>query len=194
MCPTCKVHVHHVHVICRVMMLGPPLSGKTSHCQALSGSLGLPLVQVGPLLQARASAGDTLLQEALQGTGLVPDSVYLDAVAQRIQEQDCVESGWLLDGFPHTAAQVQHCGLPVCLRPCPDSCRLCAVQPALEGSLPGSCQVYTWCKHLCTSAYSCISHLFTNGICMSAAHLVQHVDQCSICIGLTHLYGMHVKP
>ena len=87
-------------------MLGPPLSGKTSQCQALSGSLGLPLIQVGPLLQARAAAGDDLLQEILQGDGLVPDSKYVEAIDQRLQQQDCTEAGWLLDGFPHTLAQV----------------------------------------------------------------------------------------
>ena len=90
----------------RVIVLGPPLSGKTSHCQALSGSLGLPLVQAGPLLQAKAAAGDALLHEILQGDGLVPDSKYLEAVGQRLQQQDCVEAGWLLDDFPHTLAQV----------------------------------------------------------------------------------------
>ena len=92
---------------CRVIVLGPPLSGKTSHCQALSGSLGLPLIQVGPLLQARAAAGDAL-HKILQGDGLVPDSMYLEALSERSQQQDCIEAGWILDGFPHTLAQVQN--------------------------------------------------------------------------------------
>lgn len=89
-------------------MLGPPLSGKTSHCQALSGSLGLPLIQVGPLLQARAAAGDALLQEILRSEGLIPDSKYLEVVSDRLHQLDCVQAGWLLDGFPHTLTQVQH--------------------------------------------------------------------------------------
>lgn len=93
---------------CRVTVLGPPLSGKTSHCQALSGSLGLPLIQVGPLLQARAAAGDALLQEVLQSDGLIPDSKYLEVITQRLQQQDCIQAGWLLDGFPHTLTQVQY--------------------------------------------------------------------------------------
>ena len=88
------------------MVMGPPLSGKTSHCQALSASLGLPLIQMGPLLQAQVAAGDASLQEALHGDGLIPDSMYLEAVSRRLQQQDCIEAGWLLDGFPHTLAQV----------------------------------------------------------------------------------------
>ncbi len=91
------------------MVMGPPLSGKTSHCQALSASLGLPLIQMGPLLQAQAAAGDAPLQEALRGDGLIPDSMYLEAVSRRLQQQDCIEAGWLLDGFPHTLAQVHQC-------------------------------------------------------------------------------------
>ena len=96
---------------CRVMVLGPPLSGKTSHCQALSGSLGLPLIQVGPLLQARAAAVDAL-HKVLQEDGLVPNSMYLEALGERLQQQDCIEAGWLIDGFPHTLAQVQHAPAP----------------------------------------------------------------------------------
>lgn len=91
---------------CRVMMMGPPLSGKTSHSQALSASLGLPLIQVGPLLHAQAAAGDGPLQAALQGDALVPDAMYLEAVSQRLKQEDCIQAGWLLDGFPHTLAQV----------------------------------------------------------------------------------------
>ncbi|KAL0028975.1 hypothetical protein WJX77_009213 [Trebouxia sp. C0004] len=91
----------------RVMVIGPPLSGKTSHCQALSASLGLPLIQMGPLLQAQAAAGDAPLQEVLRGDGLIPDSMYLEAVSRRLQQQDCLEAGWLLDGFPHTLAQAE---------------------------------------------------------------------------------------
>ena len=65
----------------------------------------MPHISVGPLLQARAAAGDALLQNCLAGDGLIPDSIYLEVVSLRLQQQDCAEAGWLLDGFPHTAAQ-----------------------------------------------------------------------------------------
>ena len=91
---------------CRVMVLGPPLSGKSSQCQLMSHRLGLPHIQVGALLQAKSAAGDEALQSILQGGGLVPDSMYIDAVRERLHHHDCLQSGWLLDGFPHTLAQV----------------------------------------------------------------------------------------
>lgn len=50
------------------MLLGPPLSGKSSQCQALATRLGLPHIQVGALLQARAAAGDEALQTILQAS------------------------------------------------------------------------------------------------------------------------------
>ena len=36
---------------------------------------------------------------------LVPDSVIVGVVVARLQEPDCTERGWLLDGFPRSAAQ-----------------------------------------------------------------------------------------
>ena len=57
-----------VKLSCRVMLLGPPLSGKSSQCQALATRLGLPHIQVGALLQARAAAGDEALQTILQAS------------------------------------------------------------------------------------------------------------------------------
>lgn len=90
------------------MVLGPPLSGKSGQCQLMSHRLGLPHIQVGALLQAKSAAGDEALQSILQGGGLVPDSMYIDAVRERLHHNDCLQSGWLLDGFPHTLPQVCH--------------------------------------------------------------------------------------
>ena len=43
----------------------------------------------------------------LMDTGkLVPDTVVIGMVKERLQERDCVQRGWLLDGFPRTATQV----------------------------------------------------------------------------------------
>ena len=36
---------------------------------------------------------------------MVPDNIIIAMVEERIQESDCLEKGWLLDGFPRTAAQ-----------------------------------------------------------------------------------------
>ena len=36
---------------------------------------------------------------------LVPDETIIKVVVARLQENDCKERGWLLDGFPRTAVQ-----------------------------------------------------------------------------------------
>mmetsp|Transcript_26069 Transcript_26069/g.52451 ORF Transcript_26069/g.52451 Transcript_26069/m.52451 type:complete len:157 (-) Transcript_26069:244-714(-) len=38
---------------------------------------------------------------------LVPDDVIIGVVKDRLSESDCVECGWLLDGFPRTPAQAE---------------------------------------------------------------------------------------
>jgi adenylate kinase len=38
---------------------------------------------------------------------LVPDSLIIDVICDRLKEKDCVEKGWLLDGFPRTKAQAE---------------------------------------------------------------------------------------
>jgi adenylate kinase len=37
---------------------------------------------------------------------LVPDEVIIGVVVERLKKEDCMEKGWLLDGFPRTRAQV----------------------------------------------------------------------------------------
>lgn len=60
------------------------------------------------MLRAAVSAGTPLGTEAKEymDTGrLVPDQTMINIVIARLQEADCVERGWLLDGFPRTGAQ-----------------------------------------------------------------------------------------
>jgi adenylate kinase len=37
----------------------------------------------------------------------VPDEVIIGVVREKLQSRECVEKGWLLDGFPRTQAQAQ---------------------------------------------------------------------------------------
>jgi adenylate kinase len=36
---------------------------------------------------------------------LVPDQIVIDLVAEKLQTKECLERGWLLDGFPRTVEQ-----------------------------------------------------------------------------------------
>jgi adenylate kinase len=62
----------------------------------------------GDMLREAVAAGSPLGIEAntYMTTGaLVPDTIIIGIVIARLNEPDCVERGWLLDGFPRTAAQ-----------------------------------------------------------------------------------------
>jgi len=46
-----------------------------------------------------------LAKEFMDSGKLVPDEVIIGVVKDRLAEEDCQKKGWLLDGFPRTAAQ-----------------------------------------------------------------------------------------
>jgi adenylate kinase len=56
-----------------------------------------------------AVAAETEVGKAAKGYmdegKLVPDEVIIGVVKDRLNESDCIENGWLLDGFPRTPAQ-----------------------------------------------------------------------------------------
>jgi adenylate kinase len=62
------------------------------------------------LLRAAVKAGTKLGMEAkafMDSGKLVPDNLVIDLVSEKLKSDECVEKGWLLDGFPRTLAQAQ---------------------------------------------------------------------------------------
>ena len=71
--------------------------------------LGIPQVSTGDMLRAAVKAGAPLGLEAkgyMDRGALVPDSVIIGLVRERLREQDCAP-GYILDGFPRTTAQAE---------------------------------------------------------------------------------------
>ena len=65
-------------------------------------------LSTGDMLRAAVQAGTDLGKEAkghMDAGRLVPDELMIGIIVDRLKEQDCVERGWLLDGFPRTRAQ-----------------------------------------------------------------------------------------
>ena len=70
----------------------------------------------------------------------MPDSMYIDAVRERLHHHDCLQSGWLLDGFPHTMAQV--CLVPLgALAPLVVTSCLSLTTACCQRTLPIHCTV-----------------------------------------------------
>ena len=96
----------------RVILLGPPGAGKGTQAQRLTQKLGIPQVSTGDILRAAVAAGTGLGREAkavMDQGALVPDSVVIGIIRERLAAPDCAR-GYILDGFPRTAAQAEALG------------------------------------------------------------------------------------
>jgi adenylate kinase len=93
-----------------VIFLGPPGSGKGTQAKELARTYGIPHLSTGDMLREHVSKGTTLglLAKPLMEHGdLVPDSVVLRMVAERIERPDCFH-GFVFDGFPRTVTQARY--------------------------------------------------------------------------------------
>jgi len=91
----------------RVVLLGPPGSGKGTHGKRLAGSLGVPLIATGDILRQAIAEGTRLgqaAQEDVKSGKLVADATVLGIIETRLSQKDAAH-GFVLDGFPRTTAQ-----------------------------------------------------------------------------------------
>ena len=90
-----------------VILLGPPGDGKGTQAKRIVEHYGIPQISTGDLLRENIRRDTELGRKAkefmVQGK-LVPDELLYGIVADRLKETDC-ERGFILDGFPRTAAQ-----------------------------------------------------------------------------------------
>ena len=95
-----------------IIFLGPPGSGKGTQAKALAEKYGIPHLSTGDMLREHVSKGTPLglMAKPLMENGeLVPDSVVLRMVAERIERPDCFH-GFVFDGFPRTVTQAKYLG------------------------------------------------------------------------------------
>jgi adenylate kinase len=93
----------------RIVLLGAPGAGKGTQAKILIEKYGMPQISTGDLLRAAVSAGTALGKEAksyMDKGELVPDSVVLGMVEERLKQDDC-KKGYILDGFPRNTAQAE---------------------------------------------------------------------------------------
>jgi adenylate kinase len=90
-----------------VILLGPPGAGKGTQAKQIVDRYGIPQISTGDLLREHVARCTSLGLEAkaLMARGeLVPDELMYGIVADRLRQPDC-RRGFILDGFPRTAAQ-----------------------------------------------------------------------------------------
>ncbi len=93
----------------RLVLLGAPGAGKGTQAKKLIGKYSIPQISTGDILRKAVSDGTPLGKEAkavMDGGELVPDSLVLGLVRDRLLQNDC-RNGYILDGFPRNTAQAE---------------------------------------------------------------------------------------
>lgn len=91
----------------RLILLGGPGAGKGTQANYIKERYQIPQISTGDMLRAAVKAGTELGKQAkgfMDSGGLVPDSVIIGLVKERIKDADC-KKGFLFDGFPRTIPQ-----------------------------------------------------------------------------------------
>jgi adenylate kinase len=91
----------------RIVLLGPPGSGKGTQATRLAQRLGIPQLSTGDMLRAAASAATSIGKKAkgmMERGELVSHELVVAVVVERISRPDA-RKGFVLDGFPRTVAQ-----------------------------------------------------------------------------------------
>ncbi|WP_105030264.1 adenylate kinase [Arthrobacter ruber] len=92
-----------------MLIIGPPGAGKGTQAARIAERFGIPPISTGDIFRDNARRQTSLGMKAkafLDSGDFVPDSVTNSMVRDRLAQRD-VGNGFLLDGYPRTAAQVQ---------------------------------------------------------------------------------------
>jgi adenylate kinase len=93
----------------RLILMGPPGAGKGTQATVVAEHFGVPAISTGDIFRANVSEGTELgrkAKEYMDAGEYVPDEITNEMVRNRIGEADAA-SGFLLDGYPRTVAQVE---------------------------------------------------------------------------------------
>jgi adenylate kinase len=96
-------------VALNLVMLGPPGAGKGTQAERFARDHGIPKVSTGDILREAVHSGSELglaVREVMARGELVGDDLIIGIVRERLSRPDAI-AGFVLDGFPRTAAQAR---------------------------------------------------------------------------------------
>jgi len=93
----------------RLILLGPPGSGKGTQAQRLVHRHNIIQLSTGEMLRAAVAAQTPVglkAKDIMASGGLVPDEIVVGIISERIDQPDA-RKGFILDGFPRTVPQAE---------------------------------------------------------------------------------------
>lgn len=93
----------------RIVLLGPPGSGKGTQAALLKDRLDVPHISTGELLRAAVAEGTTLgrkAKAAIDAGELVSDDLMLGLIEEKLGQPEA-QPGFILDGYPRNQAQAE---------------------------------------------------------------------------------------
>lgn len=91
-----------------IILLGLPGAGKGTQAANIVSKYGVCHISTGDMFRSAIKNGTEmgkLAQKYIENGELVPDSVTVGIVKERLSQQDILEKGFLLDGFPRNLDQ-----------------------------------------------------------------------------------------
>lgn len=92
-----------------IILLGAPGAGKGTQAVQISQNYKIPHISTGDIFRKNIKEKTPVGIKAksyIDAGKLVPDSVVIEIVKNRLSDDDC-KKGWLLDGFPRTVIQAE---------------------------------------------------------------------------------------
>ena len=94
----------------RLVILGKQGAGKGTQCVRLSRHYVVPHISTGDMFRAAVRSGSesgSLAKAYMDAGDLIPDEVVVEVVRERLSNDDTVNRGFILDGFPRTTHQAE---------------------------------------------------------------------------------------
>ena len=93
----------------KLILLGAPGAGKGTQAEVICDKFQIPAISTGNILREAIKNGTEMGVKAktyIDKGELVPDSVVIGIISDRLAEEDC-KNGFILDGFPRTIPQAE---------------------------------------------------------------------------------------
>jgi adenylate kinase len=105
---TLERHHHHPQIV----LMGGPSSGKGTQSHRIVEHYDLVHLSTGDMLRETverdsATGIGAIAKDYMERGELVPDEIITQIVLDRISQPDCLQKGWILDGFPRTRVQAE---------------------------------------------------------------------------------------